>query len=98
MHYKVLKMFNMDGSKKGFISMSSGANLSNTQCLVALDELESMVKIPYTSVIGSIMYAMLCTCLDVSYTLSVTSRYQANLGLMHWNVVKNILKYLRRTK
>ncbi|KAK9042113.1 hypothetical protein V6N11_017192 [Hibiscus sabdariffa] len=36
--------------------------------------------------------------LDLSYALSMTSRYQANLGEGHWTAVKNIPKYLRRTK
>ncbi|KAK8980553.1 hypothetical protein V6N11_074164 [Hibiscus sabdariffa] len=36
--------------------------------------------------------------LDLSYALSMTSRYQANPGEGHWVAVKNILKYLRRTK
>ena len=44
------------------------------------------------------MYTVICTCLDVSYALSVTSRYQSNLGDAHWVAVKNILKYLQRTK
>ena len=57
-----------------------------------------MNMIPYSLVIGSIMYAMLCTRPDVSYALSVTSRYQSDPGMGHWVVVKNILKYLRRTK
>ena len=57
-----------------------------------------MSMIPYASTIRSIMYAMLCTRPDVSYALSVTSRYQSNPGMGHWVVVKNILKYLRRTK
>ena len=41
---------------------------------------------------------MLCTRLDVSYALSITSRYQSDPGDSHWMVVKTILKYLRRTK
>ena len=57
-----------------------------------------MNMIPYSTTIGSIMYAMLCTRPDVSYALSVTSRYQSDLRIGHWVVVKNILKYLRRTK
>ena len=44
------------------------------------------------------MYAMLCTRPDVSYALSVSSRYQGDPGLEHWAAVKGILKYLRRTK
>ncbi|KAK8624781.1 hypothetical protein V6N13_089667 [Hibiscus sabdariffa] len=59
---------------------------------------ERMSQIPYASAIGSIMYAMICTRPDLSYALSMTSRYQANPGEGHWTAVKNILKYLRRTK
>jgi hypothetical protein len=57
-----------------------------------------MRVIHYASAIGSIIYAMLCTRLDVSYTLSAMSRYQSNYGEAYWTIVKNILKYLRRTK
>ncbi|KAK8593425.1 hypothetical protein V6N12_045507 [Hibiscus sabdariffa] len=35
---------------------------------------------------------------NLSYALSMTSRYQENPGEGHWVAVKNILKYLRRTK
>ena len=45
-----------------------------------------------------LLYAMISIRLDVSYALSVMSRYQSDPGENHWTVVKNILKYLRRTK
>ncbi|XP_040963909.1 secreted RxLR effector protein 161-like [Gossypium hirsutum] len=54
-----------------------------------------MNKIPYASAIGSIMYAMLCTRPDMSYALSKTRRYKADLGEGHCVTVKTILKYLR---
>ncbi|TLX69409.1 Ty1/Copia family ribonuclease HI [Labilibacter sediminis] len=57
-----------------------------------------MSRVPYASAIGSIMYAMTCTRPDVAYALSMVSRYQGNPGESHWTAVKNILKYLRRTK
>ena len=44
------------------------------------------------------MYAVVCTRPDVSYALSMTSRFQKDPGEDHWTAVKNILKYLRRTK
>ena len=78
--------------------ISHGISLSKTQCPVTQDERDCMSKIPYASAIGSIMYAMLCTRPDVSYALSTTSRYQSDPGEIHWTTVKNILKYLRRTK
>ncbi|KAJ9545086.1 hypothetical protein OSB04_024793 [Centaurea solstitialis] len=95
---KVLKKFNMQDSKNGFIPMQHGLALSKAQCPSSSSELERMSWIPYALAIGSIMYAMICTRPDVSYALSMTSRYQANPGNDHWTAVKNILKYLRRTK
>ena len=95
---KVLNRFNMNDSKKGFIPMSHGVTLSKTQCVSLPDEQERMSRVPYALAIGSIMYAMLCTCPDILYALSVTSRYQSNPGDGHWVAVKNILKYFRRTK
>jgi sulfur relay (sulfurtransferase) DsrC/TusE family protein len=44
------------------------------------------------------MYTMFCTRPDVSFALSVTSRYQSNFGEAHWTIIKIILKYFRRTK
>ena len=64
---KILKWFNMQDSKKGFLPMSHGITLCKTQCPATPDEQERMREIPYASAIGSIMYAMLCTCPDVSY-------------------------------
>ncbi len=78
--------------------MRHGISLSKEMCPSTPQERERMSKIPYASAIGSIMYAMLCTRPDVSYALSMTSRYQVDPGECHWTTVKNILKYLRRTK
>ena len=44
------------------------------------------------------MYAMLCTRPDVCLAISLVGRYQSNPGVDHWIAVKNILKYLKRTK
>nr|GEY67007.1 hypothetical protein [Tanacetum cinerariifolium] len=57
-----------------------------------------MSRVPYASVVGSIMYAMTCTRPDVSFALSMVSRHQQNPGEGHWTYVKNIIKYLRNTK
>ena len=78
--------------------MSYGVSLSKELCLKTQDERDHMSRIPYASAIRSIMYAMLCTYLNVLYTFSMTSKYQVDLGECHWMAIKNILKYLRRTK
>ncbi|KAK8500240.1 hypothetical protein V6N12_041482 [Hibiscus sabdariffa] len=87
----------MEESKRGLLPMRHGISLSNEMCPTTPQERERM-SILYASAIGSIMYAIICTQPDLSYALSMTSRYQANPGEGHWTAVKNILKYLRRTK
>ncbi|KAK8619618.1 hypothetical protein V6N13_135900 [Hibiscus sabdariffa] len=49
-------------------------------CPSTPQERERMSQIPYSSAIESIMYAMICTRPDLSYALSMTSRYQGNPG------------------
>ncbi|KAL0313377.1 UNVERIFIED_CONTAM: Retrovirus-related Pol polyprotein from transposon TNT 1-94 [Sesamum radiatum] len=95
---KVLKRFRMEYSKRGFLPMRHGIKLSKKQSPKTNEELKRMSDIPYASAVESIQYAVQCTRPDVAYALSVTSRYQACTGEVHWSAVKNILKYLRRTK
>jgi len=95
---KVLKRFRMENAKKGLLPMSHGTVLSKNQCPQTTDERVQMTTIPFASAIGSIMYAMICTRPDVAFALSVSSRYQSDPGMGYWTAVKNILKYLNRTK
>ena len=74
----------MQNSKKGFLLMCHGITLSKTQCPMTQVEWDLMSKISYASAIGSIIYAMLCNQSDVSYALSVTSRYSSDLDESHW--------------
>ena len=88
----------MDQSKKGFLPVLQGVQLSTAQCPTTAEDIEEMSVIPYASAIGSIMYAMLCTRPDVCLAISLAGRYQSNPGVDHWTVVKNIMKYLKRSK
>jgi hypothetical protein len=56
-----------------------------------------MSRVPYSSVVGSLMYAMVCTRPNIAHAVGVVSRYMNNPGKEHWEVVKWILRYLRGT-
>ena len=56
-----------------------------------------MINIPYASAVGCLMCAMVLTRPDLSYAVSVVSRYMANPGKEHWRAVKWILRYLNGT-
>ena len=95
---KVLKQFSMQNSKKGLLSFRHGVLLSDDQRSKTLKEEKTMRQVPYASTVGSLMYAMLCTRLDICYLVGIVSRYQSNPGPKHWEAVKHILKYLRRMR
>ena len=80
---KMLKRFSMEQSKRGFIPIIHGIKLSKFMCHQTQDERTHMSLIPYASGIGLIMYFIICTRPDVSYALSITRRYQTDLGEGH---------------
>ncbi|GAB2297064.1 hypothetical protein Dimus_038453 [Dionaea muscipula] len=56
-----------------------------------------MARVSYSSAVGSLMYAMVCTRPDLAVAVSVVSRFMANLEKVHWAAMKWILRYLRDT-
>lgn len=58
-------------------------------------ERDHMVIVPYASVVGSLMYTMVCTRSDISHAVGVVSYYMGNLGTAHWETVKWLLRYLK---
>jgi hypothetical protein len=56
-----------------------------------------MSRVPYSSTIGSLMYAMVCKRPNIAHAVGVVRRYMNNLGKEHWEAVKWILRYLRGT-
>ncbi|CAL2270427.1 unnamed protein product [Prunus armeniaca] len=56
-----------------------------------------MAMVPYSSAVGSLMYAMICTRPDITHIVGVVSRFLSKPGREHWNAVKWILRYLKET-
>jgi hypothetical protein len=94
---KILERFHVHNSKPIDTPMEKGCTLNLDQCPKNDEEENQMSKVPYASAIGSLMYAMLCTCPDICFAIGMVSRYQSNLGLAHWRAVKRILWYLHGT-
>lgn len=56
----ILHRFNMQESKPVKVPIPKGANLS-TEHSTKIQEEEDISHVPYASVVGSLMYAMVCT-------------------------------------
>ena len=95
---KVLKRFGMQKCKFGDTPVAKGDKFSLKQCPKGNLEIQEMQKIPYASVVGSLMYAQVCTRPDVAYIVGGLGRYLSNPGMDHWKATKRVMRYLKRTK
>nr|XP_033511266.1 secreted RxLR effector protein 161-like [Nicotiana tomentosiformis] len=68
------------------------------QCPQNALENEQIKDIPYPSLIGSLMYAQVCTRPGIAFAVGILGRYQSNSGLDHWKASKKVLRYLQGTK
>ena len=92
---KVLCRFNMQSAKPVSTPLAAHFRLLSALSPQSDDEIEYMSHVPYSRAMGSLMYAMVCSRPDLSYAVSVVSRYMANPGKEHWKAVQCILRYLR---
>ena len=74
----LLKRFSMDNSKKGYLSIGYEITLSKKDCMTTPEERERMSSVSYASAIGFIMHTMICTRLNMVYSLGVVSGYQSD--------------------
>jgi len=73
----ILQRFNMQDRKPVKVPILVGVNLSVEQCPKTQEEEEDMSHVPYASAVGSLMYAMVCTRLDISRAMGVLSRFMS---------------------
>ena len=50
-----------------------------------------MSRVPYSSVVGSLMYVMVCSRPDLAYAIGVVNRYMEKLGKEHWKPIQWIM-------
>lgn len=60
-------------------------------------EKEQMADKPYRSVLGSVMWGQLATRPDLSFAVSLLSRFQANPGIEHWKALMHVIGYVKNT-
>ena len=74
---KVLSRFNMNEAKPISTPLGSHFRLSKEQSPKRKEKMDHMIKIPYASVISSLMYAMVCTRPDIAHVVGVVNRYMS---------------------
>ena len=51
----------------------------------------------YASMMGSFMYAMICTRPNITQAMGTISRFMTDRSREHWNAIKRILRYIKGT-
>lgn len=62
------------------------------------EEKERMKNILYREAVGKLLYLLIATRPDLAFAISVLCQYNDNPGPEHWEAVKRVLKYLKKTK
>ena len=78
--------------------MTKGDKFSLNQCPKSILHLKEMQNLPYASIVGSLMYAQVCTRPDIAFIVGMLGRYMSNPGKEHWSAAKKVLRYLQGTK
>ncbi|KAI9187464.1 hypothetical protein LWI28_028427 [Acer negundo] len=92
---KVIKRFGMVDAKPVSVPLSAHFKLSAEMCPKKEEEVKKMAIVPYTSAIGSVMYAMVCPRPGIAQSVSLVSRYMSNLERAHCEAVKRLLRHLK---
>ena len=53
---------------------------------------------PYSQLVGSLMYAAICTRPDIAYSTSTLAQFMSDPSPTHWEAAKRVLRYLKGTK
>ena len=77
---RMLERYHMQDSKPMDIPVDKSLSLSRDICPKTSEEKDKMSRVPYASAVGSLIYAMMCTRLDICYAIGLVGRYQSNPG------------------
>ena len=79
----ILKRLNMQSCSFGKSPIIKGGRFFKGKCPHNDIERDRMKEVPYSLVVGSLMYAQICTCLDIAFVVGVLGRYLSDPGQSH---------------
>jgi len=78
---KVLKKYSMQNYKSSPAPIVKGDRYRKFQCPRNQYEIDQMKAVPYSSAVGCLQYAQVCTRPDLAFVIGLLGRYQSNLGI-----------------
>lgn len=90
---RILERFGMENSRAVATPLEVGHALHKHETLAQ----DAVLDVPYAEAIGALQYLATGTRPDLSYTLSVLSKYTKAPRPAHWQAVKRVFRYIRGT-
>ena len=91
---EMLDRFGMTDANPSFTPMASKVKLAAS----TLAEHEDTKDLPYQSLTGSLLYAAMATCPDITYAIAQLCKYNSSYTQTHWVATKQVLHYLKGTQ
>ena len=73
----------MQSCSSGKAPIVKGDKFSKSQCPQNDIERDHMKAVPYSLVVGSLMYAQVCTCPDIAFVVGVLGKYLSDHDQRH---------------
>jgi hypothetical protein len=91
----IIERFHLEDAKHVASPMETGVVLSDANSPSTHAQTEAMRNVPYQRAIGSLMYAATSTRPDIAFAVAILSQFMRNPGVVHWDAVKRVLRYLK---
>jgi len=93
----VIACFSLADAKAYSTPMVLSTQYSKSDSPVTATNTACMHKVPYRKAIGSLMYASVTTCPNITFVVSMLLQFLENPGEAHWEAVKRVFRYLSGT-
>jgi len=93
----VINRFDLTHVHPRNVPLPVGIILNNEMSPKTDSEKQQMVNKPYRPILGSVMWGQLATRPDLSFAVSLLSRFQANPGIEHWRALMHVVGYIKNT-
>ena len=92
----ILARFGMEDSKAVSTPLATGTKLIKIDASSAKHEFD--IQLLYQSIVGSLMYAMLCTRPDIAFAVQQLSQFASDPSPIHLQAAKRVLRYLQGSR
>lgn len=93
----IITCFNLESIVPRKVPLPTSIVLDSYMSPKTESEKREMDGKPYCSIPGSVMWGQLATQPDLSFSVSLLARFQANPGIEHWKALMHVIGYIKNT-